>query len=96
MYTKHAEKRVQQRGISHEVCELLLSYGDEKFDGHGGIIQYFSEKSISLLISERGVQFCKKNIKKFKAYLVKSARDGSIITVGIDRTPHKFKVLGAA
>ena len=32
MYTKHAEKRVQQRGISHEVCELLLSYGDEKFD----------------------------------------------------------------
>ena len=32
MYTKHAEKRVQQRGISLEICELLLSYGDERFD----------------------------------------------------------------
>lgn len=96
MYTKHAEKRVNQRGISYEICDLLLSYGDEKFDGRGGVIQYFSEKSISLLISDRGVQFCKKNIKKFKAYLVKSAHDGSIITVGINRTPHKFKALGAA
>jgi len=96
MYTKHAEKRVQQRGIPYEVCEMLLSYGDERFDGHGGIVQYFSEKSVSRLIAEKGIQYCKKNIKQFKAYLVKSARDGSIITVGIDRTPHKFKVLGAA
>lgn len=96
MYTKHAQKRINQRGIPLFVCEMLLAYGEEKFDGHGGLIRYFSERSVSRLISDKGIGFCKKHIKSLRAYLVESATDGGIITVGINHINHKFKVLGAA
>jgi len=96
MYTKHAKKRIDQRGIQPFVCEMLLAYGEKKFDGHGGLIRYFSERSVSRLISDRGIDFCKKHIKSFRTYLVESTTDGGIITVGINHVNHKYKVLGAA
>jgi hypothetical protein len=96
MYTEHAEKRLQQRGISRDVCELLLAYGDEKYDGHGGCIRFFSERSVARLNAECGLSFCKKHIGSFRTYLVQSTRDGAIITVGLDRVAHKFKALRVA
>ncbi|SNX29558.1 hypothetical protein SAMN06295945_1938 [Polynucleobacter meluiroseus] len=96
MYTKHAQKRISQRGIQPFVCEMLLAYGEKRFDGHGGLIRYFSERSISRLISDKGISYCKKNIKSFRTYLVESTTDGGIITAGINHVNHKFKALSAA
>jgi hypothetical protein len=45
MYTKHAEVRMQQRGISRDVVELLLRYGNCRENNCGGEIYSFSKKA---------------------------------------------------
>ncbi len=39
--THHAQARLQQRGISHDVIENLLDFSREDHDHRGGCILYF-------------------------------------------------------
>jgi len=41
-YTQHAATRSQQRGIPPIVSTWLLDYGEEIYDGHGGIVRCFT------------------------------------------------------
>jgi hypothetical protein len=45
-FTTHAIVRSQQRGVPPLVSNWLIDYGTEVFDGHGGVVRYFSSQSI--------------------------------------------------
>lgn len=81
-YTQHAAQRVQQRGIPPVIRDWLLAFGDEVFDGRGGIIRYFSPSTLRTLEREVGKAPLKRVAEYLRCYLVESSRDGAVITVG--------------
>lgn len=81
-YTKHAAVRSQQRGIPTVVSDWLIAYGDEEFDGRGGVIRYFSATGIRQLENEVGAKQFKEKSEYLRCYLVQANDTGSIITVG--------------
>lgn len=87
-YTPHAAQRAQQRGIPPLINHWLLDYGDEVFDGHGGVIRYFSSNGIRKMERDIGKTPIKRMSEFLRCYLVESSNDGAIITVG-KRHPNK-------
>ena len=87
-YTNHATQRTQQRGIPPLISNWLLDYGDEVFDGHGGVIRYFSSSGIRKMERDIGKVPLKRLSEFLRCYLVESSNDGAIITVG-KRYPNK-------
>jgi hypothetical protein len=81
-YSRHAIVRTQQRGIPHEIASLLVDYGKETFDGHGGVVRYFTPKSIRAMSNDGGQDTMKKMSEYLRCYLVQSSDDGAVITVG--------------
>ena len=81
-YSQHAAIRTQQRGIPPEVASLLVDYGREIFDGQGGVVRYFTPKSIRTMSNDVGQATVKKMSEYLRCYLVQSSEDGAIITVG--------------
>lgn len=84
MNTKHADIRMQQRGIPPLVLDWLLKYGQEAHDHHGAIIRYFDKRSIRRLRRDVGNKPVGRLADYLNAYLVES--NGSVVTVG-----HRFK-----
>ena len=82
METKHALKRSQQRGIPPLIKIWLLEYGEEKFDGHGGVIRYFTPRCVRDMEKDFGRAPIRKLAEYMRCYLVESSSCGSIITVG--------------
>lgn len=80
--TTHASIRSQQRGVPPLIRDWLLLFGDERFDGHGGLIRYFSRRSVRQLERAVGRQPVRRMSEYLSAYLVESARDGQVITMG--------------
>jgi hypothetical protein len=80
--TLHAAERAQQRGIPPLITSWLLDYGEEVFDGRGGVIRYFTRRSIRRMEREFGATPLKRLSEYLRCYLVQSNDDGSIITVG--------------
>lgn len=85
-YTKHAKTRAQQRCIPPLIDEWLDRFGEEEYDGHGGIRKYFSRRSIRSMQREFGREPVRRMSDYFDAYKVESSRDGSTWTTG-----HKHK-----
>ena len=81
-YSQHATIRTQQRGIPQEVTTLLVDYGQELFDGHGGVVRYFTPKGIRAMTHDVGYAKIRKMSEYLRCYLVQSSVDGAIITVG--------------
>jgi len=81
-FSKHAEVRAQQRGVPYQIADLLIQYGAEQHDGHGGVIRYFSSESIREMQSEIGQTTVKKISEHLRTYLVEACSDGAVITVG--------------
>ncbi len=88
IYTQHASQRTQQRGIPPLISNWLLDYGDEVFDGHGGVIRYFSSSAIRKIERDVGKTPVKRLSEYLRCYLVESSSDGAIITMG-KRYPKK-------
>jgi hypothetical protein len=82
MQTQHALKRSQQRGIPPLVQHWLLDYGEENFDGHGAIIRYFTPQSIRSMERDFGREPVRRLSEYLRCYLVESADNGAVITVG--------------
>jgi hypothetical protein len=87
-HSVHATIRLQQRGIPPLVSQWLLDYGAEQFDGHGGVIRYFSPDCVRRLEKEVGRTPVKRLHEYLRCYLVQSSLDGMVITVG-KRHPKK-------
>jgi hypothetical protein len=90
-FTDHAAIRQQQRGIPPLVSDWLLDFGDEQFDGRGGVIRYFSKKCIKKLEREVGKQPVARMSEYLRCYLVQSSCDGKVITLGKRYTNKNFR-----
>lgn len=81
-YTAHAQRRSQQRGIPPLISHWLLDYGEEQFDGHGGIVRYFTPHSVRSLERDIGKTPVRRMAEFLRCYLVQSSTDGAVITIG--------------
>jgi hypothetical protein len=79
--TKHAKVRMQQRAIPPLVEQLLDEYGEQQFDGHGGVICYFSKESRRRMEQAMGRDPVRVLERYFDYYKVESSRDGCVITI---------------
>lgn len=82
IYSGHALKRSQQRGIPPLISQWLDEYGEEEYDGHGGIIRYFSHRSIRDMERSFGRAPVRRMSEYLNAYIVESSDDGRVITLG--------------
>ena len=83
--TKHAQTRMQQRGIPQDIIEQLLGYGRMTHDHHGGQIVWFDRASRRRLQREFGMSSYRVTEKHLDAYVVLDS-EGRVLTVG-----HRFK-----
>jgi hypothetical protein len=81
-YTDHAATRSQQRGIPPLISNWLLDYGEEIYDGRGGVVRCFTSNSIRAMEGEIGKAPLKRMSEFLRCYLVQSARNGAVITIG--------------
>ena len=81
-FTTHATVRSQQRGVPPLISNWLIDYGNEVFDGHGGVVRYFSSQSIRNMEREIGKAPLQRMSEYLRCYLVQSSLDGAVITVG--------------
>ena len=86
MMSAHATVRAQQRGIPPLIRDWLFQFGEEQYDGHGGIRRYFSQRSIREMERCFGRAPVSRMSDFYDAYLVESSHDGAVITVG-----HNFR-----
>ena len=82
-YTRHAQKRAQQRGIPHLVGELLLAYGRRAYDGRGAVKRYFDKHGRKVVRAVLGDEGFRRIAKHLACYMVQDCRSGVVITVGI-------------
>ena len=78
----HADVRSQQRSIPPLVLDWLNEYGEEQYDGHGAIIQFFSSRSIRAMERRFGSAPVRKLAQYHGVYKVESSDTGETITVG--------------
>ena len=81
--SRHAEIRSQQRGIPPFIDQLLDLYGNEQFDGHGGIVLFWDRSSIRRMERDMGREPVRLLSTWRNAYKVKSSIDGHTITTGL-------------
>jgi hypothetical protein len=82
MTTKHAAIRAQQRGIPPLIDAWLDEFGEEEYDGRGGIRRYFSRRSIRKMEKELGSQPVRRLAEYLDAYKIESSDNGQVITIG--------------
>lgn len=86
MHTKHSAARLQQRGIPPLIDQWLDEYGEELFDGHGGVVIRFTAKSRRTMERAFGKEPVRRLAEYLDVYKVESSHDGHTITIG-----HRFK-----
>jgi hypothetical protein len=80
--TKHAAIRACKRGIPPLIQQWLMDFGEESYDGHGGICRFFSHRSVRSMERCLGREPVRRMSEYLDAYLVESSHDGATITVG--------------
>lgn len=78
----HAAMRAQQRCIPPLIVNWLDQFGEESYDGHGGIVRFFSHASIRAMEREFGRAPVRKMTEYLDAFKVDDSRDGHVITIG--------------
>jgi len=78
----HALARSQQRGIPPLIQDWLLDYGEASYDGSGGVIRFFSRKSLRALERAVGRVPLRYLSAYLQSYLVESSSTGEVITMG--------------
>ncbi len=77
--TKHAQVRMQQRGIPDRVVDWLLAYGEIDYQ-QGAQLYYFTDRAREALRREVGRRMLRRHEKALNSYLV--CADSRITTVG--------------
>jgi len=78
--SRHAQKRSQQRGLGEDQVPIITAYGETEHDGRGGIRYLMTDKAMARLMRALGRNQCIDGLAG--AYVVLSADDGTVITVG--------------
>ena len=81
MNTRHADIRAQQRGIPPMIDQWLDLYGQEEYDGHGGVVVYLNKASIRHMERDLGRRPVARMSEWFDAYKVR-ASSGETVTIG--------------
>lgn len=81
----HSVERTQNRGISADIINLLLLYGDKCYDHHGCVIRFFKRKSLLKKLKD-DPKTLKYLLDNETCYLVQSLKNNNIITTG-----HRYK-----
>lgn len=81
MLSKHAQVRMQQRGVPPVIIEWLLQYGATVYDGHGCRICFFDKNAKKQLRKEKGDIVLRRLHEMMDSYAVVGG-DGLVITVG--------------
>jgi hypothetical protein len=79
--TRHAELRMQQRGIPRQAIDYVLAYGRASHDHHGARIVWLDKRSRARLGREEGRVVLRKLDKHLNAYAI-VGMDGAVLTVG--------------
>lgn len=82
MFSSHAKKRAQQRGVKLHMCRLLRWYGDLVDAGNGTVLRYFSKQAKGRLSALFGARFLAVNHEKLRAFLIEERASGAVVTVG--------------
>jgi hypothetical protein len=82
MFTTHALKRCQQRGISKELCDLVVEHGEFRYDKHGARVWFLTKKAIRELGNDLGTGLGRDLERKNRLFVVESLDSQSVITVG--------------
>ncbi len=86
--TKHADARMQQRGIPPLIMDWLTRYGASRHDHRGAEILYFDKHSRKILAKAVGAEVVRRLAGLLDTYAV--VADGSlVITAG-----HRYKRVG--
>ena len=81
IFTKHADTRMRQRGINQTIIDIIEVFGSKHHDNQGGIRVMIPKKKVQAL--EKKYPDLKSLLEKaIGVYLVLSARDQTVITVG--------------
>ena len=83
MFSSHAKKRAQQRGVKLHMCRLLRWYGDLVDAGNGTVLRYFSKQAKGRLSALFGARFLAVNHEKLRAFLIEERASGAVVTVGL-------------
>lgn len=87
MYTDHARIRCRQRCIPPIVEQWLDEFGEESYDGHGGVRRFFSHASIKRMKRTLGAQFVEHNARWLRAYKIDATTSDLTITIGWRKEP---------
>ena len=77
----HAQTRMQQRGVTPGLLELLDAYGAIEHDHRGAAVRYFNKDARRRLQQAEGKDIYRAVEAKLNVYAV-VARDGRLVTVG--------------
>ena len=77
----HAQIRMQQRAITADMLEILLDFGQVKFNGQGTEILTFPKKVVKHLKKELNHKVFMKIERHLNLYAIMSS-DGELITTG--------------
>jgi len=81
--TAHADKRLQQRGVPPLIIRCLRDFGERVYDHRGAVIYHFNKTSWRKLEGEWGREPVRRLFADHRdAYMVVSAEDDLVITVG--------------
>ncbi|MBK7080421.1 MAG: hypothetical protein IPH55_06585 [Betaproteobacteria bacterium] len=78
----HAKVRAQQRGIPPLIDRWLDEFGEEDYDGRGGVRIFFSRRSAKAMERTLGRAPVRRMTEYLRVYKVESSHDGQVITVG--------------
>ena len=78
--SKHAEIRMQQRGLPRRVINWLVAYGQIDHQGGGSELYYFNKKARFAIKKDLGRDALSGFSKCLNAYMV--CNDSTVITVG--------------
>ena len=88
MYSHHADLRCQQRGISSQIVEVLLSYGTRR-QRHGAEVCFMDHSARRQAAAGLGRERFARIADRLNRYVV-LADDGTIVTAAPRRRRMKF------
>ena len=81
-FSRHAELRMQQRGIPRLAVDVVLAYGRVSHDHHGGCVVWLDKRARARLCREVGQRMLRLIDNHLYAYAVTDPADGTVLTVG--------------
>ena len=79
--TTHAQQRMQQRGITRETVDYVLTYGRVSHDNHGGRVVWLDKRSRLRMEQVEGRRLLRRLDKSLNAYVITDG-EGRVVTVG--------------